>query len=78
LQAQADRLMLEEFAPPAVLVNAQGDILYVSGRTGRFLEPAAGKANWNIHAMAREGLRAALGTALRQVWLGSKAPNCTG
>ncbi|MDD3147637.1 MAG: PAS domain-containing protein, partial [Candidatus Riflebacteria bacterium] len=27
------------------------------GRTGRFLEPAAGKANWSIFAMGREGLR---------------------
>jgi two-component system CheB/CheR fusion protein len=69
IQAQADRLMLDEFAPPAVLVNADGDILYVSGRTGRFLEPAAGKANWNVHAMARAGLRPALGTALRQARL---------
>lgn len=65
LQLQADRMLLDEFAPPAVLVNALGDILYVSGRTGRFLEPAAGKANWNIHAMAREGMRSALGSALR-------------
>ena len=67
LQTLADRLMLQEFAPPAVLVNEQGDILYVSGRTGRYLEPAAGKANWNLHVMAREGLRAGLATALGQV-----------
>ena len=67
LQKLADRLMLDEFSPPAVLVSEEGDILYVSGRTGRFLEPAAGKANWNVHAMARDGLRAALSTALRQV-----------
>ncbi|NDG42545.1 MAG: chemotaxis protein CheB, partial [Betaproteobacteria bacterium] len=67
LQKLADRLMLDEFVPPAVLVSEEGDILYISGRTGRFLEPAAGKANWNIHAMARNGLRAALSTALRQV-----------
>jgi two-component system CheB/CheR fusion protein len=40
-----------------VLVNATGDILYISGRTGKYLEPAAGKANWNIYPMAREGLR---------------------
>jgi two-component system CheB/CheR fusion protein len=78
LQTLADRLMLEEFAPPAVLVNAQGDILYVSGRTGAYLEPAAGKANWNIHAMAREGLRAPLGTALRQVWLGQQGTELHG
>ena len=40
-----------------MLVNDKGDILYISGRTGKYLEPAAGKANWNIFAMAREGLR---------------------
>jgi hypothetical protein len=31
--------------PAAVLVNDKGDILYISGRTGKYLEPAAGKAN---------------------------------
>ena len=40
-----------------MLVTDKGDILYISGRTGKYLEPAAGKANWNIFAMAREGLR---------------------
>jgi two-component system CheB/CheR fusion protein len=57
LQAQADQLVLHEYAPPAVLTNEAGDIFYVSGRTGKYLEPAAGKANWNLFAMAREGLR---------------------
>jgi two-component system CheB/CheR fusion protein len=66
LQAAADRLLLQEFSPPAVLVNPRGDILYINGRTGRYLEPAAGRANWNIHVMAREGLRAPLAAALLQ------------
>ena len=57
LQSLADQLLLQQFSPAAVLVNGEGDILYISGRTGKYLEPAAGKANWNIHAMAREGLR---------------------
>lgn len=57
LQSLADQLLLQHFTPAAVLVNADGDILYISGRTGKYLEPAAGKANLNIHAMAREGLR---------------------
>ncbi len=55
-----DHLIQQTWAPPAVLVNAEGDILYVSGRTGKYLEPAAGKTNMNVHAMAREGLREAL------------------
>ncbi len=60
LQAQADQVLLQRFAPAAVLSNSQGDILYINGRTGKYLEPAAGKANWNIFAMAREGLRECL------------------
>lgn len=66
LQSLADQVLLQHFAPPAVLVNDQGDILYISGRTGRYLEPAAGKANWNIFAMAREGLRFDLGIAFQK------------
>jgi two-component system CheB/CheR fusion protein len=62
LQSLADQLVLEHYAPPAVLVDDKGNILYVSGRTGKYLEPAAGKANWNIFAMAREGLRYELAT----------------
>ncbi len=65
LQSLADHLLLQTFAPAAVLINEQGDILYISGRTGDYLEPAAGKANWNIFAMAREGLRYELTKSFR-------------
>ena len=65
LQALADHVLLQAHSPPAVLVNEAGDIVYISGRTGAFLEPAAGKANWNIHVMARQGIRAQLAVALR-------------
>jgi len=66
LQSFADQLLLQRFSPPAVLVNNKGDILYISGRTGKYLEPASGKANWNIFAMAREGLRFDLGNAFQK------------
>ncbi len=56
LQQLVDQLILKQFSPACVLVNASGDILYISGRTGKYLEPAAGKANWNLFAMTREGL----------------------
>ena len=64
--ALADQLVLQRYSPPAVLVNDKGDILYISGRTGKYLEPAAGKANWNIFAMAREGLRYELASAFQK------------
>jgi two-component system CheB/CheR fusion protein len=66
LQSLADHLLLQQFSPPAVLVNGRGDVVYISGRTGRYLEPAAGKANWNIHVMARPAIRSQLAAALRQ------------
>jgi PAS domain S-box-containing protein len=60
LGTMTDHLIQQNFAPAAVLINSEGDILYVSGRTGKYLEPAAGKTNMNLYAMAREGLREAL------------------
>ena len=66
LQTLADQLVLHNYAPPAVLTNDEGDIFYVSGRTGKYLEPAAGKANWNLFAMAREGLRYELAGAFKE------------
>ena len=57
LQTLADQVLLRRHAPPAVLTNQEGDILYINGRTGNYLEAASGKANWNIYAMAREPLR---------------------
>lgn len=67
LQTAADQVLLQVYAPAAVVLNSDGDIVYISGHTGKYLEPAAGKANWNFHAMARDGLRAPLMEALKQV-----------
>jgi two-component system CheB/CheR fusion protein len=66
IQSHIEQLLLQKYSPPAVLLNEEGDILYINGRTGAFLEPAAGKANWNIHAMAREGLRYELAGLIKQ------------
>jgi two-component system CheB/CheR fusion protein len=66
LQTLANQVLLQEFSPAAVLVNEQGDVVYINGHTGKYLEPAAGKANWNIHVMARPAIRAQLAAAIRQ------------
>jgi two-component system, chemotaxis family, CheB/CheR fusion protein len=57
IQTLADQLLLEHYAPSGVLVNEYGDIIYIHGHTGKYLEPAVGKANLNIFAMLREDLR---------------------
>jgi two-component system CheB/CheR fusion protein len=66
LQSLADQLLLQTYSPAAVLTNNDGDILYINGHTGKYLEPAAGKANWNIFAMAREGLNYQLSSAFKK------------
>jgi len=58
--------LLKRFAPPSALVNDRAEILYLHGRSGEYLEPAAGEAGLNILKMAREGLRLALTAALRK------------
>jgi two-component system CheB/CheR fusion protein len=66
IQSLADQVLLQQFSPPGVLVNEKGDIIYITGRTGKYLEPVAGKANWNIYAMLCEGLRNELPAAFRR------------
>jgi len=52
-----EQTMLQYYSPVGVLVNQRGDIFYIHGRTGMYLEPAPGEAGLNILKMAREGLR---------------------
>ncbi|TCO07284.1 chemotaxis protein CheB [Natronoflexus pectinivorans] len=65
IQTLADQLLLSQFSPAGVLVNENGDILYISGRTGKYLEPAVGKANLNIFAMLRPGFQSDFAIAFR-------------
>ncbi|WP_201980697.1 CheR family methyltransferase [Hymenobacter rubidus] len=60
------RLLLRHYTPPAVVINAKGEILYVNGRTGRYLEPAPGLSGMNIFDMAREELNYELSEAVHK------------
>jgi two-component system CheB/CheR fusion protein len=63
----AEQALLNQVAPSAALVTSNGDILYLHGRTGMYLEPSPGEAGINnILKMAREGLRRELATALHK------------
>ena len=73
IQTLADQYLLQFYSPVGVLVNPDGDILYISGRTGKYLEPAVGKANMNIFAMLREGLRNEFPVAFNRALLRKEA-----
>jgi two-component system CheB/CheR fusion protein len=66
LQREADRLLLSRYAPPAVVINEQMEILQSRGRTGNFLELAPGKASLNLIKMARSGLLFDLQNAIEE------------
>jgi two-component system, chemotaxis family, CheB/CheR fusion protein len=57
-------LLLDRYVPAAVFVNQQGQVVYIHGRTGAYLEPAPGLASQQLVDMAREGLRSELTAAL--------------
>lgn len=65
LREVTEQALLQHTAPAGALVNNQGDILYLYGRTGMYLEPVAGESGLNnILKMAREGLRNKLTSCL--------------
>ncbi len=51
------KILSERYAPPSVIVNEKGEIIFIHGTTGHYLQPSPGRPNLNILAMAREGLR---------------------
>ncbi|HRD89137.1 MAG TPA: chemotaxis protein CheB [Accumulibacter sp.] len=67
LRELTEQALLQRLAPAAALVNGQGDILYLHGRSGAYLELAPGEAGINnVVKMAREGLRLELSTSLHK------------
>ena len=79
LREFTEQALLEQLAPASALVNGQGDILYLHGRTGMYLEPAPGEAAINnILRMAREGLRQDLRMALHKAVSTRQSVSCPG
>ena len=60
------QLLASRYAPSAVVVNARGEVVYIHGHTGAYLEPAPGQPTHHLIEMAREELRHDLATALHQ------------
>jgi two-component system CheB/CheR fusion protein len=65
VQREADRLALAEYAPPGVIIDNKMNIVQVRGRTAPYLELSPGEPTQNLLKLAREGLIAGLGKAIR-------------
>jgi two-component system CheB/CheR fusion protein len=65
-QREADRITVNKYAPPGVLVNADLQVLQFRGPTSAYLEPPTGKASFDVLKMAREGLMLPLHAAIKR------------
>jgi two-component system CheB/CheR fusion protein len=79
LRELTEQAILQHVGPAAALVNSQGVIFYLHGRTGMYLEPVQGEAGPNnILKMAREGLKRDLTMALHKVSRHKEVVRCEG
>jgi two-component system CheB/CheR fusion protein len=65
-QREADRVVLGDYAPNGVVVNANFDVLQFRGHTDLYLTPPPGEASFSLLKMARDGLFLDLRTALTE------------
>ncbi len=79
LRDLTEQTLLQQVAPTGALINGRGDILYLHGRTGMYLESPPGEIGINnILKMAREGLRLQLTTTLRRALSSQQLSRCNG
>jgi two-component system CheB/CheR fusion protein len=62
---EANRVVLERYAPPSVLVDQNFHVVQFNGQTGLYLEPSPGEPSFHVLKLAREGLLHGLRTALQ-------------
>jgi PAS domain S-box-containing protein len=58
--------LLEEYAPPSVVVNEEYEILHLSERAGKYLQIAGGEPSQNLLKLVRQEMRLELRSALYQ------------
>jgi two-component system CheB/CheR fusion protein len=64
-----ETILRESPSPPCAVIDGEGNVVYIHGRTGRFLEPPEGKPTASIVEMARPGLRSVLASAIADATL---------
>lgn len=78
LRQSVEAQVLERFAPPHVLVNRDGEIVYYSARTGKYLQATPGAPTRQIVTLARKGLRLDLRALFREAVETGRSAKCEG
>jgi two-component system CheB/CheR fusion protein len=66
VEKEVERLLVNRYVPASIVVNDQMEIVQIHGRTGDYLEPAAGHPTFSLSKMAREGLLVDLRSAVNK------------
>ena len=69
----AEKIILQSYSPNCVIITSDGDIIYIHGRTGKYMELTHGAAKMNIFEMAHEGLQQELPALVRKVLSSQKS-----
>lgn len=72
ISKNVEKLLIERYAPPTVIANNDGRIVFIHGKVGKYLEPAEGVANLSIVDMAREGIKFEVNSAINEAVLKNK------
>jgi two-component system CheB/CheR fusion protein len=64
--ADLHQRLVEQYAPPSVVVNEEYDTVHLSERAGRYMQVAGGEPSRNLLKMVRPEIRMELRTALYQ------------
>jgi two-component system CheB/CheR fusion protein len=66
VHGEANRILLERYAPASILVDADFQILHTRGDAGLYLSVAPGEPTFNVLKMLREGLMFPVREAIQQ------------
>jgi len=66
LSELARAVVLERFTPPSIIINANDDILFYQGKTGKFIEQPTGEPTFNIIQSAKQEIRLSMSHAIRK------------
>jgi two-component system, chemotaxis family, CheB/CheR fusion protein len=78
LREWVEKELLNSHTPACVITDLKHNLLYVHGRTGKYLELRSGETNSNLILMAREGLKTHLATALHSAAVSQETVQQTG
>jgi two-component system, chemotaxis family, CheB/CheR fusion protein len=67
ITAIAEQRLINIYAPPSALINNMGEIFYIHGRIGKYIEPSPGRVTpMNILEMARNSIKLGLSSAIHE------------